>query len=208
MNLYLTSASAERPKDGSKNKVCDAMHHLPSGPYSDAYLQRVLKGLDGLNSVEKAHDAHKAKPLYGPPTGKDLRTVLLSGCSRWPSSSHQCSWHHTTRAGSTFVTAKIHVGSGSFPSRFCTRDVDLLHAVAHLLAPNTAALHGFEFVSIFIELAERFGLDSFTNKETKARVKEVFVARKIKTFKRSGTTLKIKTSDELIAELMKIHSNL
>lgn len=204
---YYRQNGGNRPKDGSKNKVCGAINLITTGAHTIDYRGKVLGNLDGLPAVDAAHFSHKDKSGYQVPNGDltSLTTITLDTPSRYPSPTSNCHWGPS---GSSAAYMYLHAGNilgADYPPAFCNREIDFLHAVAHLLTPNTAALHGFEFVTILIDLAERFGLASLSKKDSKAAVKSVFIDQKIKTFKRTRPP---KTPEQLIAELKKIHSNL
>ncbi len=206
---YYSHMGNNHPKDGSKNKVCTAINMITTGEVTPSYKSRVCGFLDVLPSVAKAHEVHGSNPDYrAPSVPTPIADLHVYEMGDTPHNASNCAWTWNTNGTTVHLHAGYVTGSKwnlQFPLGFPNREIDLLHAVAHLLTPNTAALHGFEFVTILIDLAERFGLASMSKKDSKAAVKSVFIDQKIKTFKRTRPP---KTPEQLIAELKKIHSNL
>lgn len=195
------SGPGMRPKDGSKNKVCLAIHdcNVSTLGVTHDYESKVL-GSD-LNTLPALVKAREVAGSENHNTPVDLRRIFLA-----PASFHldqlglNCTWYPNPY-DPTILTCNIH--SGGPISR--GTELDFLHAVAHLLCPGNLALHGFEFVTIFLDLVEKFGYNGKTGASAKKEVKATFIERKIKTFKRTRPT---KTTEQIIAELMAIHEKL
>lgn len=192
--IDIYDSGTKRPKDGSKNKVCEAIATLPSFPRSRTYEAEILSDgqkLRNLPAVRKA--AEKANPNGLVSKSLDQLTIHF-----YHSKNAQCMWWFSNEIPS------FNISKGGV-AIWTSEESSFYHALAHLLCPDDVPLHGFEFVTIFIDLVEAFGINGLSGSEAKKMVKQHFIGRKIKTFKRTRAP---KTPEQIIAELKAIHQKL